>query len=400
MAGKLAKKLRSGGFDGNLYFRYFRFVILLALLGGRVRGASISWKAGSGVWNTSASNANWTGSTGTYAEGDAVTFPGVDGQANSTITIGNVSGGGIDPGSVTIDSSTTAYTFTLSPINGTGGLLKTGTAVATLAVDGNLYSGSTLINGGTFALQTGATNNIAASKAVTIGANGTLDLTGVTGTGGSGVQGFSLSNGQVIGGTGSVKGSLVVDNPSKISAGTSVALNTGTTNSVGVLKTDKTTFDSGGTYAWKIADNAAGVGAGWDELTMNSLSVTAGTGNNRFVISLSGLNAGAVGSPANVGAGGVYQWVIAKSASPILLNKVAATNGAVLAGLDSSIFKLDTTGFSIGGSQAIAANLSLEAITDGNGQDLALIYNGAPEPGAAFLCAAGALPILMSRRRR
>ena len=215
------------------------------------------------------------------------------------------------------------------------------------------------------------------------------------------MQGFQLAFNQVIGGTGTVKGNLVVGSPSKISAGTWVALNTGASNSVGGAKanTGTTVFDSGGTYAWKIADNAAGAGSGWDELNVTHLSVTAGTGSNQFTISLSGLNAGSVGSPANVTNGGRYEWVIAQSVAPIKINGNTVADGTIHTGSSSDIFKLDTntSKFSLSDGSFDSSKLTLEMI--GGGHELALAYDASPEPGSAMLCAAGAMTMLLGRQR-
>ena len=139
---------------------------LMLLPASSSNAADISWNAGSGVWNTSPSNANWTGSTHLYSEGDTVTFPDVVNQNDTTIMIGNVANGGVAPASVTINNSTTSYTISIDYgiINDSTaaatGLLKTGSGTATIATTQNQYTGFTKVTGGTLAIKTSTTNNI------------------------------------------------------------------------------------------------------------------------------------------------------------------------------------------------------------------------------------------------
>jgi autotransporter-associated beta strand protein len=106
-------------------------------------GAGITWAGGvNGTWDTSTANWSVGGYAGTYGNSDNVTFP--NGAGNPTLT---VTGGGVSPGSVAINNSSTTYAFSGGAIGGSGGLTKSGTGSATLSA-GNTYAGSTAINGG------------------------------------------------------------------------------------------------------------------------------------------------------------------------------------------------------------------------------------------------------------
>ena len=94
------------------------------------------------TWDSSAWNWNVGGLVGSYGDGDFVTF--ADGASNTGIT---VTGGGVSPGSVTINNATTTYSFSGGSINGSGELTKQGTGLATLSV-ANGYGGLTLVQGG------------------------------------------------------------------------------------------------------------------------------------------------------------------------------------------------------------------------------------------------------------
>ncbi len=127
--------------------------------------AQISWN---GLANSSwdAASTNWTvgGYRGTYGNGDFVTF--ADGASNPSIS---VAVGGVLPGSVSINNSSTAYTFSGGSINGSGTLAKQGAGQATLLA-GNGYSGLTLVKAG--ALIVAANNALGATGSGTIVSNG------------------------------------------------------------------------------------------------------------------------------------------------------------------------------------------------------------------------------------
>jgi autotransporter-associated beta strand protein len=106
-------------------------------------GAQIAWTgASSSTWDTASLNWNVGGYLGTYGDGDFVTF--ADGASNPGIS---VAGGGVSPGSVTINNNSTTYSFSSGSISGSGGLTKQGGGTATLSAS-NGYSGLTLVQAG------------------------------------------------------------------------------------------------------------------------------------------------------------------------------------------------------------------------------------------------------------
>ncbi|HOC57374.1 MAG TPA: Ig-like domain repeat protein [Verrucomicrobiota bacterium] len=128
-------------------------------------GAGISWSgASSAAWDSASYNWNVGGCLGTYGDGDFVTF--ADGASNPAIT---VTGGGVAPGSVTINNAATTYSFSGGSINGSGTLTKQGAGQATLLA-GNGYSGLTLVKAG--ALIVAANNALGATGSGTVVSNG------------------------------------------------------------------------------------------------------------------------------------------------------------------------------------------------------------------------------------
>ena len=149
-----------------------------------------------GVWDSTtgalpAPTANWTGTPQTYAEGDLVTFDNTGINTNIAIQPG-----GVAPGSVTFNNSTTPYSFTNS-IGDTNGI--TGPAIVTLTANAgsvtfnspNTYSGPTIINGGS--LRINNANSLQNSTA-TVNVNGGLIF-------GAGVGTFNLG---ALAGTGNI----------------------------------------------------------------------------------------------------------------------------------------------------------------------------------------------------
>ncbi len=86
----------------------------------------------------------------------------------------------------------------------------------------NSYSGGTTISSGKLKLVTGGTNNIPQSSLIDVAAGATLDVTGVTGTGG-----FALASGQTLEGKGIIAGGVTVAGGSHLDPGESVGTLTG-----------------------------------------------------------------------------------------------------------------------------------------------------------------------------
>ena len=134
------------------------------------------------LWNIN-STTNWLAiSTPTFymetnPPGDAVFFTDV---GNGVVLLTNT----VSPASVTISNPAVGYSFSgAGKISGTAGITKLGAGNATMSLAGNDYTGNTTINGGTLTL--GSTTSIpdgAGSGGVSIGANGTMDVSGLSET--------------------------------------------------------------------------------------------------------------------------------------------------------------------------------------------------------------------------
>ena len=178
-------------------------------------------------------------------------------------------------------SGNTATSLTSTAATGSGGLTKLGSNTLTLG-GANTYLGVTTISAGTLKLNTTGANNIASSAAIVVASGANLDVNTATG-GVTGSGGFALSNlasqtlhgkGQVLGGTGNVtNGPVTVGSTSVISAGTSIALGTGSANAVGTLTTAGETWAGNGEYSTKAAGSTGATT--WDQIQMTTLSVGA-----------------------------------------------------------------------------------------------------------------------------
>ena len=159
-------------------------------------------------------------------------------EGNYTLTSGATSsaatlafGGRISPAAtsgittLTLNGSNTgANTISGAPADNAGGklaILANGAGQWILSGLNN-YSGGTTISSGRLKLVTGGTNNIAQSSLIDVAAGATLDVTGVTGTGG-----FALASGQTLEGKGIIAGGVTVAGGSHLDPGESVGTLTG-----------------------------------------------------------------------------------------------------------------------------------------------------------------------------
>ena len=114
---------------------------------------ALTWNTNSGTWD--ASTPNWTisGGTASYTDSvsEAVNFGYI--SSDSTITVANVSGGGVSPGAITISNTANRYTFTGGSIL-TGSLTMLGAGTAELQT-ANAYPGGTYLNGGLLIVDSG-----------------------------------------------------------------------------------------------------------------------------------------------------------------------------------------------------------------------------------------------------
>jgi autotransporter-associated beta strand protein len=198
-----------------------------------------------------------------YSNADAiVNFDGGTLQAKAnrsdfittTVTQANIRAGG-----ATIDSNGFNITIPKALTEDTnstgGGLTKIGSGTLTLSA-ANTYTGATDITGGTLAL-TGA-GSIASSSAIKIGANTTLDVSGVTG-------GWTLGAAQTLEGTGTVTGNA------------NISGNLAPGASIGKLNFDNNlTIDSDSTFSWEMTANETGRGTAYD--AVNVAGSLAGSG--------------------------------------------------------------------------------------------------------------------------
>jgi autotransporter-associated beta strand protein len=110
-----------------------------------VVGADVWTGSSSSTWDSSTSNFVPLGSTSpiSFSNGDNVTFN--DSSSVTSVTLNST----LSPASVTVSSNTSNYSFSGSgSINGSGGLLKTGSSTLTIST-ANTYTGTTNIAGGT-----------------------------------------------------------------------------------------------------------------------------------------------------------------------------------------------------------------------------------------------------------
>ncbi len=236
-------------------------------------------------------------------------------------TIGRLADGGTNYAEEVITNSQTALaTLTINQsanstyqgkITGNLALTKQGSGTLTLGGD-NTYVGATTVAGGTLALATAGTNNLSGSPLVTVGQNGVLNVTGVTGTGG-----FALATGQTVKGSGTILGDMTVAAGSTVSPG----MSPGT-----LIHTGNETWIGGGAYDWEIEDADADPGTGWDMLNISGSLTVEATPSSPFLIDIHTLWAsGAFDPPVN------YQW------------EIATASGGIV-GFEESSFSLLTSG--------------------------------------------------------
>jgi autotransporter-associated beta strand protein len=114
----------------------------------------LTWAAGNGAWDIG-SSVNWTAATlgaVTYQEGVTVSFDDTAaGSGACAVTLDTT----VNPASVTVNNPTRNYTISgTGKIGGAGTLTKDGNGTLTLG-GVNTYSGGTIVNAGSFQLQSG-----------------------------------------------------------------------------------------------------------------------------------------------------------------------------------------------------------------------------------------------------
>jgi autotransporter-associated beta strand protein len=112
--------------------------------------ATLTWSASPATFNWNTNDANWTGGSGVYANGDAVIFNDT-GSASSPINLV----GALNPVTVTVNTSSDSYTFSTTgsgTIGGSATLSKSGSSTLTIST-ANSYTGATTVSGGVVDVQ-------------------------------------------------------------------------------------------------------------------------------------------------------------------------------------------------------------------------------------------------------
>ncbi len=233
-------------------------------------------------------------------------------------------------------------------LGGTGALIKSGNGTVNLTSP-NTYSGGTVINGGTLAV-----NNVLGS--------------------GTGTGRVSINNGGMLMGSGIISGAVTNLAGGTISAG----------SGVGLFRTGAEFWLGGSTYRWEISDAASTAGVGWDLLSVaGALSISATSGNKAFIDLVSLTSGGGPGLASNFDPTQNYVWTILQTSAGITF---APGQSALTA------FDFQTAGF----LNPLAGG-SLSVGTTNGGRDLALIYT-VPEPERWMFLVMGICGYLYGRK--
>lgn len=141
---------------------------------------SLIWSVGDGNWQTNGA-ANWNAGTATYLEypsdnNDLVIF---NDTASGPVNVGST----VKPSSVTVDVTTSSYTFSgANPISGATGISKLGGSTLTLS-QSNDFTGVVTVNDGTVFVNHANALGATSGGTVVTGPASTLELGTIGGTG-------------------------------------------------------------------------------------------------------------------------------------------------------------------------------------------------------------------------
>jgi len=333
----------------------------------------------SGLSPTLSGTVSMTGNSQTIST-PLVTVSGASSGALN-LTSSNVSGPtNIWSGNVTLNSGLTVSEANVGAtlnlggtIGGNGGALVFSGPGNVSLTGTNTYSGGTTINGGTLqANTTGSANSATGSAGVAINSGGVL------------AGGTTSAAGQV-------GGTVNVASGATITAGSGAS----NTSSYGILQTGTQTWNSGGSYAWKL--NIANTS--YSTTSINSVNSPGNSGNMDALLLSSLTNNASSGNPFTINivtegnngltAGKQYKFAIANAAT-----------GTFTAAL--SAFTVNSSNFanSFTFSDVADSSLGSAELNSGGGDDLVVTFDATPEPTSLLLGGLAISPLMLVRRRK
>lgn len=276
------------------------------------------------------------------------------GSLNQTVGLFSMTGGAVVGTSGTLTAS--AYQIQSGTVGvrlgGNGSFVKSGTGT-TVVSTANLFSGGTVINGGTLAI-----NNLTGS--------------------GTGSGNVSINSGGMLIGTGIISGMVTNRFGGTISAGADI----------GQFNTGSQFWLGGSTNRWEINDANSTAGLGWDLLNISgTLNILAAASNKTYLDVVSFTLGGVPGAAADFDPSQSYLW------------KIVQTSGGITfaPGEDAAtVFELMTGKFAnpLNGGR-------FDLATANGGRDLNLTYTPAilvPEPHTLAFIMLAACGYIYGRR--